>query len=391
MFCMVKEIVSELLPGNESMISPDALFIENRSKEAARLREIWDQNRRKGKLTCFFTCGDARILTPSPEGSIAIRTIATGGSKEPYSNLLKNRGVEQIVVLDHHDGNTVKPGQKPTGCGGLAAKEQSNGHFGTQVQEGINDYIEHEVKHPDLIIQTLLTAEEISMHTNKPVMAATQDHLTEVIYPLAVFLQGGLQKLTTIHLNDIAGNLYDPSHLYSDGIPVLDDKFLPPNFMQLLEANRKETALLQKLYPDLQQKQRIQNPRMIVLSTDVRSMRVRYPKTSKTPGSLFKLNIPRKKEKLHTDIDPKDLIRTLNQAQYPIEHALKNFNNPAQPFSQTDTVFIETGDVELSRNLAKEITKKPWMQKWLKLPKRQIILASTHAGVSYKIEYFPSM
>ncbi|MBI2049355.1 hypothetical protein HYT32_00365 [Candidatus Roizmanbacteria bacterium] len=386
--CMVEQITYEFIPKNEPMISPKSLLEDNRSEEATRLRQAWDEIRREGKITLYFTCGDARILTPSPEGSIAIRTIAGGGLKDPYINLVNNRGVEKIVVLDHHDGDTVKPGQKPTGCGGLAAKEISNGHKGNETEEGIAEYIDHEVKHPDVIIQALLTAEEIALHTKKPVMAATQDHLTKIIYPLAIFLEGGLHKLTSIHLNDIAGDLYDPSRLYADGVPVLPDNLIPPNFRKLIEANREEAALLIERYPDLRQEQKVQNPEMVVMSTDVRSMRVRYPNTSRRPGSLFKLNIPRKKEGPHMKINQKDLVRTLNQAQYPIEHTVANFGDPTKPFSKTYTVFIETGDMELSRNLSKEIVKKPWMQEWIELPDRQIIVASTQAGVTKAVEIF---
>lgn len=372
----------------ENMITPQSLLKDNHSIETEKLRKAWQENRKKGQLTAFFTCGDARTLTPLPESSMSIRSIATGGLKDSYGNLVNNRGVKQIVVLDHHDGDTAKPGQRPNGCGGLAAKEQANGHKDNKVKEGIAEYIEREVKHPDVIIQALLEAEEIAMQTQKPVMAATQDHLTEMIFPIAIFIEGGLQKFTAIHLNDIAGNLYDPTRLYANGIPVLPDNLIPENFKQLLDANRKNVALLAKRYPDLKQKQKVQNPQMVVLSTDIRSMRIRYPQTSQLPGSLFKLNIPRKKEGSHTSINSKDLVRTLNQAQYPIEHALENFGDPTKPFYQTNTLFVETGEINLSRRLAQEAIRKPWMKEWLRLPNHQIIIAETKAGVSSVIENF---
>ncbi|MDP2638316.1 MAG: hypothetical protein Q8P26_04620, partial [Candidatus Levybacteria bacterium] len=192
----------------EIMITPKALLEDNHSTNSEQLRKTWEENRRRGNLTVYFTCGDARIWTASPEESTSIRSIAAGGSKYPYSDLVNNRGVGQIVVLDHHDGDTAEPGQIPSGCGGLAAKEQFNGHQ-DKAEKGIAEYIKHEVKHPDVIVQALLTAEEIAMQTQKPVMAATQDHLTEEVFPIAVFSEGGLQKLTAIHLNDILGNLYN--------------------------------------------------------------------------------------------------------------------------------------------------------------------------------------
>lgn len=372
---------------DEPMITPKALYEDNHSEQAGRLRQEREKARRKGDLTAYFSCGDARIFTPKPESSMSIRSIAAGGSKIPYERLVNNRGVARIVVLDHHDGDTVKPGQKPNGCGGLAAKEQVNGDKPGQ-KDGILEYIEHEVKHPDVIIQALLTAEEIARITDKPVMAATQDHLTEIIYPIAVFLEKGNHKLTAIRLGDIAGDQYNPTRLYADGIPVLPDYLIPPNFLELLEANRKEVAYLEKHYPNLRKKQKVQNPKMVVITTAIMSMRVRYPTISQEPGSLFKLNVPRKKEGTHTSISHADLTRTLNQAQYPIQHSVKNHDDPTKPFSATNTVLIETGDMDLSRKLAGEAVEKPWMKDWLSLPDHQIIVARTQAGITSEIEQF---
>jgi hypothetical protein len=376
-------------PNNkENMITPQSLLEDNQSEEAKIREKEWETNRKNGKLIAVFTCGDARIFVPSPEQTISVRSIATGGSKKPYEALLNSPGVKCIVVLSHHDGDTATPGQKPTGCGGLAAKEEANNHKDQHYTKGIGDYIEHDVRYPDPVIQALISAEEIASETDKPILAATQDHLTEEIFPIAIFELRGNRKTTLINFGKIADSLYHPSEFYANGIPILPNEFLTEEFSQFLEENKQEVARLEKEYSTLREKQKVQNPKMVVLSTDIRSMRIRYPQSSQEPGSLFKLNMPRKKDNLGVSIDPNNLIKSLEQAEYPLSHAVKNYGDNSKPFSLTDRVFLETGDIKLSHTLAEKLAQESWMKEWLALPDHKIIIAQSNAGKSNDIKYF---
>lgn len=367
------------------MITPQDLLRDNQSDEAKRREKSWEENRGNGKLRAIFTCGDARIWTPSPEKSISVRSIATGGSKKPYEALLNKPSVECIIVLSHHDGDTATPGQRPKGCGGLAAKENTNGENHT---EGIEDFIEHDVKYPDPIIQALISAEDIASETDKPILAASQDHLSGEIFPIAIFEKRGNKKTTIIKFGGITDSLYNPAEFYANGIPSLPDVLITDQFRHFLEESKQEVEKLKIDYPNLREKQKMQNPQMVVLSTDIRSMRVRYPKSSEEPGILFKLNLPRKKVGPKVDIDPKDLIKSLEQIEYPLAHSVKNYGDSSKSFSLTDRVFIETGDIKLSERLAQELSEKPWMKEWLHLPNHKIIIAQSNAGTSNDIRYF---
>lgn len=335
----------------------------------------------------FIACSDARLAIPF-ERSISVRTIATGGPKDPYERLVNSRGVESIVVLAHHGGDTVQPGQKPNGCGGLGAKETINSITDSKQKTGIYRYLENDVQHPDVIIQAWVSAGRIAEHTNKPVLAATQDHLDGKAYPLAVFLNRGEEIRTKLKMADMLEGQYHPSEIYRYGIPTLSLDKLPEVFQRFMEENLVQVAEAQAKYPDLRERQKVQNPSMVVLSTDIRSMRIRYPTTSQTPGTLFKLNIPREKVGTKINISLEDLERSLDQAQYPIEHAVGNFGYPAKPFSKTNKILIETGSMDLSSELARRLTDQSWTQEWLHLPDHYIIVARTQAGRTHSIEQF---
>lgn len=364
------------------VITPRSLGEDNEREAPGRIVQFL-ANKDLKKLRVAAGCVDARVLIPDPEKTISMRSIATAGSKE--YRIIESRGVEMAIVLGHFDGETVEPEKRPTGCGGLGAKEQAINGSDESVR-GIDFYIRNRVQHPDVCVQCLMTADEIAAQTGKPTLAAVQDHITAVIYPIAAFLDGGLIRASRIRDRDLI--IYNQANIYRDGIPALEDDEMPGIFGEFMEASRAQARDLAMRFPTLRDMQRVQNPRMVVLSTELMSMRLRYPQTSDTPGILFKLHVPREKMGSGISIKPELLEESLGQAQYPLEHAVHNYNTD-NAFSKTNRLLIETEDFNLSVQLAQSISERDWMQKWLGLEDHKIIVAQSRDGITNKIDWYP--
>lgn len=365
-------------PKKEVPITAEGLFEDNRSLKARGRIEKWHENSAKGQLIQSDACGDSRQEIPDLERSVIIQTISTGGPKEEYRGLVNHRAIRAIVNVTHHAGDTVKPKTVPRGCGGLGAKEEmeKNGNDGNS--EGIEHYVAEDIYHSDVIVQTCVSAMEIGRMTDKPVLASTQDHLTGEIHPLIAFWTTGNTSHSIHHrsikLDDILRpDKYDPEKIYVNGLPCIDIADLPGVFQDYLEANRREIEKLHEDYPDYRERQRTQNPSTIVLSTDIRPIRLRYPESFDVPGSVFRLSMPRRKyvegDDLTIEVPQQELQRVLNQAQYPIEH-----------FTNARSIIIETRDYNLSVALVESLRKKPWMGAWAEKDGTQIIIIETQGG-----------
>lgn len=363
------------------ILNPQSLFADNRSEEGLEARQRWTAKRNKGELRGFVRCSDARLKTIG-EGSVSLGNIAA--ATEPSTSLVSDRGLESLTVLSHIDGETIKEAEMPTGCGGLAAKEKiGNSHH----EEGVSRYVSETIFSKDPVIQSIVTAEKLAYSSQgKPVLAATQDHLDYTIYPIAYFqlVRGQMTSVSSVRNEDIAR--YNPERIYENGMPTIEEGLLPPLFQDMLEENRREVRGIFEKYPDLKKLQKVQKPRVALLSTDPRSARVRYPSLSSVPGSFFKIHVPREKIGEGYQVKEDDLSHALNQLEYPISHSVEAQGDLTKPFSNTDRVIFETGDIELSRELAQKAAKKPWMKNWLKLHDRRIIIVQANEGQSNIIE-----
>lgn len=376
-------------PTPESMrlgvvITPESLMLDNRSPKADEGRDSFERNKAEGRLRFVEGCGDARSMIPEPEETVPVRSIAAAGTKP--DKVLKSPSVRTAVSMGHFDGETVTLGKRPTGCGGEKAKEDSlNGDQDKKPVKGIEYYVRHNIQHPDVIMQSIISAGKIARQSEKPTLAAVQDHRTATIYPIAVFLQGGVHRISQIAEEDLI--LYKKDSIYSDGIPALDESMIPDEFKDFIEAGRKQVRELVVKYPNLREMQKVQNPRMIVLSTELMSMRLRFPKTSEMPGMIFKLHVPREKIGIGISIRSEDLEESLMQAQYPISRAVENFRKQGHSFSITDRLMIETDDMETSRDLATRLAEQEWMQDWINLQDHRIFIAQAQEGISNVEEF----
>src|SRR3989344_1540974 len=365
-------------------IAPHDLLEDNHSQEADELRGKWKENKRAGKLYALSACGDARVRFPKPEKYVTLKSIAAGGNVD--SNIVTNAGVEFAVFAGHYDGEAFKPGEMPTGCGGLGAKYEALEHNKPVPVKGIGYYIARNIDHPDPLVNALLKANKIAKISNKPQLTIAQNHRIGEIFPFGVFMPGQSPRFA-INILDLYEK-YDPKEIYAKGIPELERRVIPEIFNEFLEACEAQVKESLLTYPNYKEMMRVQNPRMVVLSTEIMSAKIRYPKIASFPGILFKIHLPRIKNGSDVSIDPEKLQDVINQIEYPIPHAVENFGKPNESFSNTDRFLIETDDIDLSRKVALRLAEEEWMQKWMNLEGHQMLIVQTQEGISQLIEEF---
>lgn len=376
----------EIVKSSESIvITRGTLLTDNHSQLADELRGKHRDYKIAGLLYLLDACGDARTRFPKPEKYLTRKTIAAGSQIE--SKILTSAGIGFAVIASHFDGEIFVPGQMPTGCGGLGAKDMALKEKKPTPIRGLGYYIARKIDHPDPLIQALLSANKITKEAKKPSLAVAQNHRNSEVFPVGIFLPGQA-PICDVNLIDLFSN-YNPEEIYAKGIPELERRQIPDIFKDFLadcETQVKESLLN---YPNLKEMFKVQNPRMIMLSSEVMSAKIRYPEIASFPGILFKIHLPRIKDGNNVfSIDPEKLEDVVNQTEYPIEHAIQNFRKQNESFSNTDIFLIETENLDLSKKVVLRLAEEEWMQKWMKLEGNQVLLVQTQEGISQLIEEF---
>lgn len=375
-------------PKELATITPQALYEDNHSPRAEEIRAKFRENRTAKKLTLVFLCADPREITPNPEQAEEIRKIAAGGEEvNQYASLLRDRGIRNILVMSHFDSEAYEIGKRPSGCGGLDAKAKVFGQE-TEPKGDIETYIKKGVPHPDPFLQAYHSAAMIARATDKVVNAALQDHRTGNIYPLGGFSKKDSAYVMCIDPDLIFHGEYNPEEIYKEEtIPHLPDRQVNSAMLEFLEQYRESQKKFAKKRPQFYDSQRVINPRIVTLSTDIRPFgKVKFDRFGE-PNMIFKLNIPRRK------IDDTDFViedyyleEALQQAEYPIRHSFEHCKAPGESFCDTDTFYIETRSFDYSIEIARKILRKRWMQEWLKIKPGQLMVAETRAGEIKRIE-----
>lgn len=362
------------------LIDSEHLIKDNHSQAAEKARSDQDELKKKGKQTAAYRCGDARGKAPR-------RTVVWGSlaaSQIPTARLASDRGIGNSLVMPHMDLEELQEKGNPVTCGALIAKSE----IGDEHHEhGTLAYVSERVQFPDPVLQAVWMAIRIANLSGKPVLAAIQNHLDYDLFPVGLIdPQRSIANADPRVLEALSDRKYNSRKwtpiIYRDNlIPVIDQSFLPDFALELIEQNNREAEELQIKYPDLRDLQKIQRPRMVMLSTDIRSARVRYPVIASVPGSIFRVHVAREKVEGKPRISTEDLSESVKQLHYPISHAVGNYNDSNKPFPNTDRLIIETGDFELSMKLAMDLQKEEWMDQWLSLPDRRIIALQTQGGI----------
>lgn len=371
-------------------VSPDALLSDNHSEKSRDLTDRWRSNRDEGNLIVADECGDARQVTPSPESLVLLPSIAAAGPIEPFLKVYNDKSSRGIAEISHFFAPQMVIGENPPGCGGRAGKA-SHMKNGRNEETDIDKYIAKYVPHSDVVINSIFRAGKIATLTVKPVLAAAQDTATERIYPLAYFRRlpsGAIESRTSVPFSYLVANNYNPEQIYEGGMPhLLDRNDLPDVFIEFMEKNDDQTKELRYKFPDFQNEQLVQNPKTLILSTNIKPIRIRYPHTFSLPGSFFELRFGRDRIEQVDNVNEQSLREALNQAHYPILHSVKHHEQENKDFSKTNRILVETSDIDLSVDLAAELADKPWMEDWMQLPNHKILVAQARGGETTKVEY----
>jgi hypothetical protein len=347
-------------------ITVESILADNRSAEAERRRSEWNENRENKRLTLLNTCSDARIVIPNPTSTAVVRSIAAGRSLEPFGKLITHKSIDNVHIMGHHAGNAVVEGAAPRGCGGLGVKEDQMKHDKVPHSE-VEEWVSQNVCHSDSLYHAFMKAAETQDYTDKEILLSTQDHLDHTLYPMAGFL-GSLKA--PIHYEDFGQ--YNSGDIYRSGIPSLPSAELQgTSFEDYLNRyfNEQLPILLGSYSEHDRTTQEVQDPKVLLITTNVAPSEVLYPQLSQRPNRVFVETLAREKiqdELVITDRDIKDVIA---QAQYPISH-----------FANINTVFIETGDITQSSVIAKRLTDKPWFMPWMDRAGTKILVGETRAG-----------
>jgi hypothetical protein len=351
---------------NREAITVESILEDNRSAEAERRRSEWNENRENKRLTLLNTCSDARIVIPNPTSTAVVRSIAAGRSLEPFGKLISHKSIDNVHIMGHHAGNKVVEGAAPRGCGGLGVKEDQMQHDKVPHSE-VEEWVSENVCHSDSLYHAFMKAAETQDYTDKEILLSTQDHLDHTIYPMAGFL-GSLKA--PIHYEDFGQ--YNSGDIYKSGIPSLPSTELKgTSFEQYLEKyfNEQLPDLLASYSEHDRTTQEVQDPKLLLITTNVAPSEVLYPNLSRRPNKIFVETLAREKIQDELIITEKGVKDVISQAQYPISH-----------FTNINTVFIETGDITKSSMIAKRLTDKVWFKPWMERTGTKILVGETKAG-----------
>lgn len=315
--------LSELPP-----ITPKSLLADNYSNEANRRRREIQEVKDARSLTLVRRCSDSRYLL-NHQGIYTIPTIGTGGPHDPFSDAYNDPAVKRIVALPHYP------------CGGLNAKEEQETNGVPNDPEEIDAYIKEHVRNSDPIVQASMSAHEISYRSpDKPVLCAIHNHETGAIIPIAV---------------------------YKHGRSVLDPSVVAEQFGDFLEGNALYVARRIQEDPGLLERQKIQNPPMMIITDRMKAAEVAYPDTTRRP--VFRIRIPRYKSGGGIYITDDDRRTVLRQAQYPVH------------FSGLEVILVETEVMDKSLEIAHALRARTWMRPWLGKKGNQLLVAQTINGI----------
>ena len=358
------------------IITPDSIWEDNYSPESQAGLATHDALRKAGRLTGRRRCPDARVEDLIPEETADMSYIAASGDFDSYKRLYDSSAFMDFIALGHYAGNTLGVGKAPTGCGGLAARAVIDSGKALDLKD-VQAYAERCIPHPDVLVNTFLSASETSKRTDKDVLAAVQNHLDGSIVPFAFFSGRNSQYVSSIN-PDLLLHEYNPAEIYKLGyIASIPDSTLPAHLQHIVSEYRKRQMAMIIANPDYAAGQEANNPFVIYFSTDFRSPKLKVPKLAKTQNSIFLLNVPRTRIGDSIDIDEVALNNVIDQTEYPIAHAVKNKDKPGKSFSRTKTLYVETGSMDVSRDIVRRIQERPWMAAW----DGQIIISKIRSGV----------
>lgn len=364
--------MENMLPPLERRINPQALLLDNRSLEAISNRIEWKKAKEadNGQMTLFIVCGDARIVTAEIFGGkkiVSIASIASSGDLKPFKHLLQDNYVGQIVVVGHFDHEKINKTGEISGCGGHdTAIRLKKGKVKVE-NEDLTEFLEQRVT-PEFFDSVDKIVNEAALLSGKPVLGVLLDHLTYAAFPIIERIGKKIGKLPYKNLKRFkAGQIKNlEEFLMIDGgtFPELRSEDLDKEFRKIIEINRRRAEKRLREDPGFIERQRIQNPSTVVISTCPMPMALRYPETYGKPNKAFVIRQPFVKSiSGDISINDIDLKSIAGQIYYPLSNALQN--DLTKGFTDTKNLLIETPNLELSAQIADRLLKIQFIQDWM--------------------------
>lgn len=380
------------LDNEKTPLTPEIFIADNQSELAQATIAEFNENKRGNRLVHAILCGDAREETPNPYTTYSDRRIATGVNLGIAGTILNSQPVRWGIIGPHYDSIESQPGQSPIGCGGLGAKAEivRNGTEGTH-HDPLYEFIDGNVINDDLIANSIYYMRELTSraHEGKYVVVAPQDHRTGEMNPIlwAEQKRGMLVTYMPSDLKIPIHGRFNPQELYANGMPSMDLGMLPDEAAAYFEEYEKYRARLYARKPELVDNKRIQNPSMIIFSTDLRDPKVWLPGLFEDPNTGFRLTVPRRKVEEDVVIGEKDKHIAFSQAGYVLGHNVENAENPDGAFHSTNTIVAFKASFDRAVEFVEELTsfeqeyatahQRPM---WHTLPNRKIIVGETQRG-----------
>jgi hypothetical protein len=373
-------------------ITPESLIEDNKSPYVEKYLERWQDNFYEQNFFAVVSCSDPRLMVPR-DGIIDIRSIGAAALPELYDSVLnENFNPQAIIVVVHHDGQTVKNGQMPLGCGGLGVKAMQEHHEEEHEHErqGYSaGYVDKFIIHSDPFIHGMYTGHEIAERSRRPTLVATEDHRTGILYPLTSFIPYGKRDMivrSAIPMRYGFEGRYNPEEIYHTGLPHLEAEQVPNEFNVFIRRHNIFLEKVKEMNPNMYENQKIINPLVVALTTEIRSIRARFPTLFGTnPNTVFAVTVPRNTHESREsyDLDVEGMKRAFDQTHYAFARAIQHKGDPERSFSRLynqGTLLIEGDNLEQLNEVADYALELPYIRDWSNVEGNKIILMETNKG-----------
>lgn len=354
----------------ELVATGERLLGANYSNQAIDQIDAWRNARDAGQIYVVGACSDARLILPNR--AFHIRTISATGPRSPWHEAFSYDKVLGVLILGHFV------------CGGLKVKEVLSIEQTANEEEEARGFVREHVWHSDPIIQVIYTGSWTASRTHKPVLASVQDHRIGDVYNQGSFNNRDQTEHKTVPTY-LLSSQYIKENIYQSGVPDLAEGLVSPIFRSCLQEIAGEAAALRKRYIDFSQMQAVQNPEFVCLTDCLKPLAVRFPGLFDEPNNVFQVSLGR--QSLDSgDLDNKGITDAFKQINYPVSHSTEHHDNPHAAFHDTRVLYIETIRMKDSELLAKRAMRRKWVQGWLELPNREIIIAQVNSGMIRSID-----
>jgi hypothetical protein len=209
------------------------------------------------------------------------------------------------------------------------------------------------------------------------------DHLTNAAFPM---IEVGKGKEIMYPEKDLEGfqwkkvdDVQKFIDSYGDYFPQLKLDDLSDVFRKFIEKNRNKAKEGIEKDPGFIEKQRVQNPSTVVMSTCPIPLALRYPDSFGHPNEAFVIRKAFGKEEKTVKATDIDFMSIVGQLYYPLKQA---------DFPRTSNILIETPDLEMSAQIADRSLKIPFVQDWVNRKQGKIMIAKLEHHETKEIQYF---